>query len=234
MSKLADHIVSGYDADLNALSAKLSEMGSITETMLSDVIRSLKKRDNDLAQSVIAQDKSVNDLQEDVDEDALRIMALRHPMASDLRRVMGAIRVANDLERVGDLAEGIAHRTLTLNEIDKVSLAKGVTRMGKLVKAQLSQTLDALLREDTDLAVRAWLSDEDVDEMYNSIFRELLTYMMGDPRTITACASLLFAAKNLERIGDQCTNICEAIYFTVNGTQLIRDPRVEEARKGGK
>lgn len=234
MSNLADHIVSAYDTDLNALNAKLSEMGSLTESMLSDVIKSLKKRDNDLAESVIAQDTAVNRLQEEIDEDALRIIALRHPLATDLRKVMGAVRVANDLERVGDLAEGIAHRTLSLNEVDRISLAKGVARMGKLVKSQLSQALDALLREDIDLAVQVWLSDEDVDEMYNSIFRELLTYMMGDPRTITACASLLFVAKNLERIGDQSTNICESIYFTVNGTHLIRDSRIVEARKGGK
>jgi phosphate transport system protein len=187
-----------------------------------------------LAKSVIQQDSAVNSLQEDIDEDALRIIALRHPLATDLRKVLGAVRVANDLERVGDLAEGIAHRTLTLNEMDRISLAKGVARMGKLVKSQLSQALDALLREDVDLAVQVWLSDEDVDEMYNSIFRELLTYMMADPRTITSCASLLFVAKNLERIGDQSTNICESIYFTVNGTHLIRDERVTEARKGGK
>ncbi len=234
MSNLADHIVSAYDADLNALNAKMSEMGSLTEDMLSDVIKSLKKRDNELATAVIAQDTRVNKLQEEIDEDALRIIALRHPLATDLRKVMGTVRVANDLERVGDLAEGIAHRTLSLNEVDRISLAKGVARMGKLVKSQLAQALDALLREDIDLAVQVWLSDEDVDEMYNSIFRELLTYMMADPRTITSSASLLFIAKNLERIGDQSTNICESIYFTVNGTHLIRDPRIVEARKGGK
>lgn len=234
MSTLSDHIVMGYDTDMNALNAKLSEMGSLTEKMLSQVIRSLRKRDNDLAHSVIEQDSAVNKLQEEIDEDALRIIALRHPLATDLRKVMGAVRVANDLERVGDLAEGVAHRTLSLNEMDRISLAKGVARMGKLVKSQLAQALDALLREDVDLAVQVWLSDEDVDEMYNSIFRELLTYMMGDPRTITSCASLLFVAKNLERIGDQSTNICESIYFTVNGTQLIRDHRITEARKGGK
>jgi phosphate transport system protein len=231
---LANHIVSGYDADLNALNAKLSEMGSLTESMLSDVIRSLKKRDNVLADAVIKTDAQVNRFQEEIDEDALRIMALRHPMASDLRRVMGAVRVANDLERVGDLAEGIAWRTLSLNEVDRLSLAKGVARMGKLVKAQLSRALDALLREDTEMAVQVWLTDEDVDEMYNSIFRELLTYMMADPRTITASASLLFIAKNMERVGDLATNICESIYFTVNGTQLIRDKRIENARTGGK
>jgi len=206
----------------------------MVENMLSDVIKSLKKRDNELAEKVINRDELVNKLQEDVDEDALRIMALRHPMATDLRRVIGAVRVANDLERIGDLTEGVAHRTLSLNEVDRVSLAKGVARMGKLTKKQVSQSLDALLREDTELAVQVWMGDEDLDEMYNSIFRELLTYMMADPRTITASASLLFIAKNFERIGDHATNICESIYFTNEGTQLIRDPHIEKSRKGNK
>jgi len=234
MATLADHIVSGYDADLNTLNAKLAEMGSAVESMVSDVIKSLKKRDNELAEKVISKDEHVNKLQEDVDEDALRIMALRHPMATDLRRVIGAVRVANDLERIGDLAEGIARRTLSLNEVDRVALSKGVARMGKLTKNQLSQALDAFLREDTKLAMQVWMGDQDIDEMYNSIFRELLTYMMADPRTITASASLLFIAKNLERIGDHATNICEAIYFTNEGTQLIRDPQIETLRQGGK
>jgi len=128
------------------------------------------------------------------------------------------------------LAEGIARRALSINEEDKIDLAKGVGRIGKLVKSQLSGALDALLREDADKALQVWVADEDVDEMYNAIFRELLTYMMGDPRTITACASFLFVAKNLERIGDHATNICESVYFTVHGKQLVNDPSVESSR----
>ena len=169
----------------------------------------------------------IRDSQEQIDEDALRLMALRHPMATDLRRTIGAIRCANDLERVGDLAEGIARRAISINEEDKIDLAKGVGRIGKLVKSQLSGALDALLREDADKALQVWVADEDVDEMYNAIFRELLTYMMGDPRTITACASFLFVAKNLERIGDHATNICESVYFTVHGKQLVNDPSLK-------
>jgi len=230
MQKLAEHIVSGYDDDLNQLTTALSELGGLVETMTSDSVKSIKKRDSDLAQKVIAMDKRANALQEQIDEDALRLMALRHPMATDLRRTIGAIRCANDLERVGDLAEGIARRALSINEEDKIDLAKGVGRIGKLVKTQLSGALDALLREDADKALQIWVADEDVDEMYNAIFRELLTYMMGDPRTITACASFLFVAKNLERIGDQATNICESVYFTVHGKQLVNDPSIESSR----
>ena len=231
MSKLAEHIVSGYDEDLDTLTTRLSEMGNLAENMVSDAIRSVKKRDADLAQSVITRDKDMNKLQSVIDEDAMRILALRHPMATDLRRTIGAIRIANDLERIGDLAEGIARRAISLNEIERIELAKGVTRMGKLVKGQLSRAIDAYLRDDIDSAVAIWMGDEDIDEMYNSIFRELLTYMMGDPRTIGGCASLLFVAKNLERIGDQTTNICEVVYFTANGKPLIEDERVERRRE---
>ena len=230
MQKLADHIVSGYDDDLNQLTTALSELGGLVETMTSDSVKSIKKRDSELAQKVIEMDKRANLLQEQIDEDALRLMALRHPMATDLRRTIGAIRCANDLERVGDLAEGIARRAISINEEDKIDLAKGVGRIGKLVKSQLSGALDALLREDADKALQVWVADEDVDEMYNAIFRELLTYMMGDPRTITACTSFLFVAKNLERIGDQATNICESVYFTVHGKQLVNDPSIEGSR----
>ncbi len=230
MQKLADHIVSGYDDDLNQLTTTLSELGGLVETMTSDSVTSIKKRDSVLAQKVIEMDKQANALQEQIDEDALRLMALRHPMATDLRRTIGAIRCANDLERVGDLAEGIARRAKSINEEDKIDLAKGVGRIGKLVISQLSGALDALLREDADKALQVWVADEDVDEMYNAIFRELLTYMMGDPRTITACASFLFVAKNLERIGDHATNICESVYFTVHGKQLVNDASIEGSR----
>lgn len=230
MQKLANHIVSGYDDDLNQLSTTLAELGALVETMTSDSVKSIKKRDSELAKSVIAMDKRANSLQEQIDEDALRLMALRHPMATDLRRTIGAIRCANDLERVGDLAEGIARRAISINEEDKIELAKGVGRIGKLVKRQISGALDALLREDADKALHVWLADEDVDEMYNAIFRELLTYMMGDPRTITACASFLFVAKNLERIGDHATNICESVYFTVHGKQLVNDDTLDGSR----
>jgi len=231
MSKLAEHIVSGYDEDLDTLTTRLSKMGSLAETMVSDAIRSVKKRDDDLAQSVILRDTDMNKMQVVIDDDAMRILALRHPMATDLRRTIGAIRIANDLERIGDLAEGIARRAISLNEVERIELAKGVARMGKLVKTQLSRALDAYLRDDIDSAINIWMGDEDIDEMYNSIFRELLTYMMGDPRTIGGCASLLFVAKNLERIGDQTTNICEVIYFTTNGTPLIEDERVAHLRE---
>lgn len=220
MSTIAEHIVAGYDDELNTLTTTLAELGGLVESMVSDAVTAVHKRDSELAHSVIERDHQANLLQEKADEDAMRILALRQPMAADLRRVMGAIRVASDLERIGDLAEGIARRALTINEAEALSLAKGVNRMGKLVKSQLKEALDALLSDNVAKAKQVWLADEDIDEMYNSLFRELLTYMMEDPRTISSSTGLLFAAKNLERVGDHATNIAEAVHFIVEGIQL--------------
>jgi len=230
MQQQADHIVQGYDEDLNTLTSALSEMGGQVESMISDAIRAIKKRDSALAQDVIERDAIVNSLQEKIDADALRMLALRHPMAADLRRVIGAIRAANDLERIGDLAEGIARRALAINKSEKVELSRGVARMGKLVKVQLKAALDALLNDDADQAVDVWLQDQDVDSLYASLFRELLTYMMEDHRNIQACTGLLFIAKNLERVGDHATNIAEIVYFSVHGRSLVPEAlAVDEA-----
>ncbi len=221
MQQQAEHIVQGYDEDLNTLTDALSQMGGQVESMIVDAVRAIKKRDSNLAKEVIERDIIVNNLQEQIDADALRMLALRHPMAADLRRVVGAIRAANDLERIGDLAEGIARRAMTINESEKLDLSRGVARMGKLVKVQLKSALDALLNEDADKAVDVWLQDQDVDSLYASLFRELLTYMMEDHRNIQACTGLLFVAKNLERVGDHATNIAEIVYFSVHGRALV-------------
>ncbi len=221
MQQHADHIVHGYDDDFNELTASLSQMGGQVESMIEDAVRAIKKRDSALAKDVIERDAIVNSLQEKIDADALRMLALRHPMAADLRRVIGAIRAASDLERIGDLAESIARRALTINETEKLDLSRGVARMGKLVKAQLKSALDALLNDDAEKAVDVWLQDQDVDSLYASLFRELLTYMMEDHRNIQACTGLLFVAKNLERVGDHATNIAEIVYFSVHGRSLI-------------
>ncbi len=220
MQNIAEHIVTGFDEELNLLTTHMARMGGMVEAMVTDSINAIKKRDSVLAQSVIDRDHEVNALQVQIDEDAMRIFALRNPMATDLRRVIGAIKVATDLERIGDLAEGIARRALTVNNGEALALTKGVHRMGKLVRTQLKSVLDALLTDDTIKAKQVWLGDSDVDEMYDSLFRELLTFMMEDPRTISSSASLLFAAKNLERIGDHATNIAETVYFITEGSIL--------------
>lgn len=227
MNSLADHIVSGYDSDLNNLTASLSNLGSLAEGMVSDAIRALDRRDDALAQSVIRRDNQANKLQTKIDNDAMRILALRNPMATDLRRTIGAIRVASDLERIGDLAEGIAKRAINLNDQSPMDVTRGVERMGRQVKAQLSAALNAFLRDDTTAAVQIWMADRDIDEVYNAILRELLVSMVADPDRINASTALLFAAKNMERIGDHTSNICEAIYFTQYGIHLVDDEAVQ-------
>lgn len=227
MNSLADHIVSGYDSDLNELTTSLSDLGSLAESMVIDAVRALRDRDDTLARSVIERDKEANRLQAKIDADAMRILALRNPMATDLRRTIGAIRVATDLERIGDLAEGIAKRAINLNEHTPLEQVDSVALMGKQVKAQLSAALDALLRDDRVAAMQVWIADMDIDAMYNTILRDLLTSMTADSGMINGSTALLFAAKNLERIGDHTSNLCEVIYFTGKGSQLIDDDAVK-------
>ncbi|WP_298914035.1 phosphate signaling complex protein PhoU [uncultured Algimonas sp.] len=229
MNSMADHIVSGYDSDLNELATSLSDLGSLAESMVADAVRSLGRRDDGLARSVIERDVSANRLQAKIDGDAMRILALRNPMATDLRRTIGAIRVATDLERIGDLAEGIAKRAINLNDETRLDMADGVQRMGRQVKTQLSAALNAFLKDDTQAALQIWMADRDVDAMYNVILRGLLNEMAGHPNRINASTALLFAAKNLERIGDHTSNVCEVIYFTRHGRQLIEDDTVRPA-----
>ncbi|MGB0908661.1 MAG: phosphate signaling complex protein PhoU [Maricaulaceae bacterium] len=220
MSLASDHIVQAYDEELNALAAQLSEMGGLVESMIKDSMKAVRKGDIALAKDVIARDHAVNKMQDEIDANALRLLALRHPMATDLRRVIGAIRAANDIERIGDLAEGIAKRALTITISEASDQASSIRRMGKLVKTQVKNALDALLSENAEQAMQVWLADKDIDDLYASIFRELLTFMMQDHRNIQTCTSLLFVAKNLERIGDQATNISETVYFSVHGSSL--------------
>ena len=221
------HIVSGYDAELSSLTNDLTDLGTLVSEMVGDAMQAFKKRDSVMAQQVIERDEDANALQFKIDEAVQRIIALRNPVALDLRSIIGATRIASDLERVGDLAEGIAKRAVIINEEKRIDMARSVYRMGKQVQKQLAGALDTLLKSDPIAALHYWQADSDLDDLYDSIFRELVTVMMGDPRTIPACTELLFVAKNLERIGDHATNICEAVYFTVKATQLISDPALK-------
>ena len=221
------HIVSGYDAELSRLTNDLTDLGTLVSEMVGEAMQAFKKRDSIMAQQVIDRDENANALQFKIDEAVQRIIALRNPVAQDLRSIIGATRIASDLERVGDLAEGIAKRAMAINEEKRIDMARSVYRMGKQVRKQLAGALDTLLKGDPIAALHYWQADSDLDDLYDSIFRELVTVMMGDPRTIPACTELLFVAKNLERIGDHATNICEAVYFTVKATQLISDPALK-------
>jgi phosphate transport system protein len=223
---MSEHTVKSYDEELNALSAECARMGGLTEAQVADAITAVVKRNQELAGAVVSRDDRLDVAERDIERRALRLIALRQPMADDLRRTVAAMKVANNLERCGDLAKNIAKRTLVIIESDPMTpLTRSIDRMGKLVVQRLTAVLDAYARQDLERAVAVWSQDEDVDEHYNSLFRELLTYMMGDPRTITACAHMLFVAKNLERIGDHATNIAEIVYYQITGEDMIAPVR---------
>ncbi len=217
---MSDHIVKAYDNDLATLKAMLSEMGGLAEEQLAHSIDALIRRDTKLADLVLHADEKIDALEVAIEEKAVLTIAKRQPMARDLRVIMVAIRIAADIERIGDLAKNIAKRSHAIYDIIPQRLTKGLQRLGDLSQAQVRLILDAFAASDAEKAMDVWRHDEDIDALYNSIFRELLTYMMEDPRMIGACTHLLFAAKNIERIGDHATNIAENIYYLVNGEML--------------
>jgi phosphate transport system protein len=217
---MSDHIVKAYDDDLAALKSMLSQMGGLAEEQLARSIDALVRRDTKLADAVLQTDEKIDAMEIAIEEKAVLTIAKRQPMAKDLRNIIVAIRIAADLERIGDLAKNIAKRSHALYDNIPQRLTKGLQRLGKLSQAQVKLVLDAFAASDSEKAMDVWLHDEDIDALYNSIFRELLTYMMEDPRMIGACTHLLFAAKNIERIGDHATNIAENIYYLVHGEML--------------
>ena len=219
-----EHIVKSYEDELNALTAECARMGGLTEAQVADGLEAVVKRDQQLAGVVVSRDERLDGLEADIERKAIRLIALRQPMANDLRRTVAAMKIANNLERVGDLAKNIAKRGLVLIETEPMTpLTRSIERMGRLVSGRLKDVLDAYTSSDVERAVAVWSRDDEVDEHYNSLFRELLTYMMGDPRTITACAHLLFVAKNLERMGDHATNIAEIVHYEITGEEMVSD-----------
>lgn len=223
------HILKAFDEDLRELSSRIAEMGGLTERLVAESVDALVKRDMALAQRVIAADDQVDALQREIEEKAILTIARRQPMAVDLREVVSALRIANDLERVGDLAKNTAKRVLAMEgEYQAGKQLRGFKHMSDMVLQRLKQVLDAYGARDADRALDVWRRDGEVDAMYTSLFRELLTYMMEDPRNITQCIHLLFAAKNIERIGDHATNIAETIYYLVVGVPLAEErPKLE-------
>ena len=214
------HIVKSYDQELAQLNNTIVEMGGITETQIEASIQAVVDRNPLLARQVIDNDDQVDDLNYEVDNMAMRLLALRQPMALDLRNVVAALKISSDLERIADYASNIARRSLALSEVDPVRPINAVPRMTRPILTMLKNVLDAYIHHDVDKAISVWHADEEVDDMYTSLFRELLTYMMEDARHITPCTHVLFIAKNIERIGDHITNISETIYFLVHGERL--------------
>ena len=226
---MTEHILKAFDEDLREISSRLAEMGGIAERLVAESVDALVKRDIALAQRVIAADASVDALQREIEEKAILTIARRQPMAVDLREVVSALRIANDVERVGDLAKNTAKRVVALDgEYHAQKQLRGVKHMADMVIELLKQVLDAYGARDAERAMDVWRRDGEVDSMYTSLFRELLTYLMEDPRHITLCFHLLFAAKNIERIGDHATNIAETIYYLVVGEVLTDErPKVD-------
>lgn len=221
---MSEHIVSSYDADLQDLRRRISEMGGIAEKMLVDAIRALVRSDTPLAQAVIAADARLDVLQREVEEHAILMIARRQPLAVDLRETISAIRVSGDVERIGDLAKNIGKRVLAIaGQFQPQKIVVGVQHMADLVLGQLKDVLDAYSQQDSNAALDVWQRDGQIDSLYTSLFRELLTYMMEDARNISFCTHLLFVAKNIERIGDHTTNIAETIHFLVTGENLAID-----------
>jgi phosphate transport system protein len=221
---MSEHIVSSYDIELQDLRRRISEMGGIAEKMLVDAINALVRRDAPLAHSVIAADSRLDVLQREVEEHAILMIARRQPMAIDLRETISAIRVSGDVERIGDLAKNIGKRALAIaGQFQPQKIVLGVQNMGDLVLGQLKDVLDAYSQQDDAAGMDVWRRDGEIDALYTSLFRELLTYMMEDPRNISFCTHLLFCAKNIERIGDHTTNIAETIHYLITGETLAME-----------
>ena len=229
---MSEHIVKAYGEELAHLAAEVARMGGLAESEVADAIDTVVRRDLTLAQSVIERDQRLDALDSEIERKAIRLIALRQPVAQDLRRAVAAMKIASNLERCGDLAKNIAKRGVVLAESEPITpLTRSIERMGRLVLGRMKDVLDAYTASEVERAIGVWSRDDEVDEHYNAIFRELLTYMMGDPRTISACAHLLFIAKNLERIGDHATNIAEIVHYELTGEELPAErPKGEPLR----
>jgi phosphate transport system protein len=219
-----EHTTKAFDVDLQELASLTAEMGGLVEKQIADAVDALAKRDVERASRVVAADIAVDALQRAIEEKVGLTIARRQPMAVDLREIMGALRLANDLERIGDLAKNIAKRvTAITGDFHPQKLLRGVQHMAALVLGQLKQVLDSYASRDLNKALAVWKGDEEVDAMCTSLFRELLTYMMEDPRNITFCIHLMFCAKNIERMGDHATNIAETVHFMIEGRAITDD-----------
>jgi phosphate transport system protein len=221
MTMMSDHTAKAFDVDLQELNKCVAEMGGLAEREIADSVDALVRLDINLATRVVAVDNTIDGLQREIEEKAILTIARRQPMAVDLREIVSALRVSNDLERIGDLAKNIAKRVAELSgEFHPQKLIRGVEHMSTLVLAQLKQVLDSYAGRDLGKALAVWGGDEEIDAMCTSLFRELLTYMMEDPRHISFCIHLMFCAKNIERMGDHATNIAETVYYMIEGRPI--------------
>jgi phosphate transport system protein len=218
---MSEHTAKAFDVDLQELNRYVAEMGGLAEKQVADSVDALVRLDMNLAMQVASVDRTIDNLQREIEEKTILTIARRQPMAIDLREIISALRVSNDLERIGDLAKNIGKRVADLSgDFHPQKLIRGVEHMSALVLAQLKQVLDAYAGRDLGKALAVWGGDEEIDAMCTSLFRELLTYMMEDPRNITFCIHLMFCAKNIERMGDHATNIAETVYYMIEGRPI--------------
>lgn len=221
---MSQHIVSSLDRDLEAVQAMVVKMGGLVEAQLLDAAQALETRDDELAETVRRRDKAVDKLEEQINGEAARLIALRSPAASDLRVALSVIKIAGSLERVGDYSKNIAKRTQVLSQMPTISGSAGaIRRMAQAVEGMLKDAIDSYIQRDEKLAADVRSRDIEVDQMYNALFREFLTYMLEDPRNITACMHLHFIAKNIERMGDLATGIAEQVIYLVTGEMPDED-----------
>ena len=215
-----EHLVKSFDIELNKLRHLMTQMGGIVESQVALAAQAIMHRDAAAATRAVEEDPKVDALEREIETFVIRLLALRQPVASDLRHIVSALKITGDIERIGDYAANVAKRSIVLSQFAMPQSLAGLAHMATLVQAQLKSIIDALGDSDADKAMEVWRSDQVVDDIYNAIFRELITYMMEDPRNITPCTHLLFIAKNLERIGDHATNVAETVYYAVRGESL--------------
>jgi phosphate transport system protein len=212
--------IRSFDQELLQLDAMLAEMGGIVESQMALATEAITEMDADVAQRCVDLDPKTDALEQEIEQFVIRVLALRQPLAGDLRRVVAALKITSALERIGDYAANAAKRSIVLAQQTLPFSLAAMANMARLVQANLKRVIDAVQQNDADLALEVWRSDKEIDDLYTAIFRELITYMMEDPRNITPCTHLLFIAKNLERVGDHATNIAETVYYTVRGETL--------------
>ncbi len=213
-----EHIVKRYEQELKALRDRITQMGGMVESQVAAAASAVLHQDTQAATEAVEQDPAVDRLEREIEDSVVQMLALRQPMAQDLRQIVSSLKMTGDLERIGDYAANVAKRSIVLAEFSLPFSLSGIANMTRLVQENLKLIVDAIGEGNAEKAMQVWRSDEAIDDIYNAIFRELITYMMEDPRNITPCTHLLFIAKNLERIGDHATNIAETIQYSVTGT----------------
>jgi len=220
MADIVGHIVKSFEQELSRLRTLITDMGGLVERQVALACVAVLERDAEAATTAVESDPQVDGMERDAEQFVIRLLALRQPMAQDLRHIVAALKITGELERIGDYAKNVAKRSIVLDQFNMPQTLSGLAHMSLLVQENLKAIIDAFGDNDTEKAEEVWRSDEAIDDIYNALFRELITYMMEDPRNITPCTHLLFIAKNLERIGDHATNIAEMVYYAVKGVPM--------------